>query len=96
MNLTTSVEVNLPENIQTCDFLVLLLTVVKFLNFTLIPESFLKFRTRVEVNCPENIQTCDFLTGLLWNTFPKRYVNNPNSDSVRFGGGTWFGFNPKF
>ena len=54
----------------------------------------MKFRTRVEVDCPESIQTCDFLAVVLWITFPKRYLNNPKSESVRFGGGTCFGFNP--
>ena len=53
-----------------------------------------KLGTRVEVNCPESVQTSDFLTVVLWNTFPKWYLNN-TSESVRFGGGTWFGFNPK-
>ena len=41
----------------------------------------------------ENIQTCDFLVLLLSNRLPERYVNNPNSESVCFGGGTSFGFN---
>jgi len=44
---------------------------------------------------PENIQTCDFLVLLLSNRLPERNVNNPNSESVCFGGRTSSGFNPK-
>ena len=51
--------------------------------------------TSVEVNLPENIQTCDFLVLLLSNRLSEKSVNNPKSESVWFGGGACFGFNPK-
>jgi hypothetical protein len=43
----------------------------------------------------KNMKTCDYRPLLLSNRLPAMYLNNPKSDTQRFGGRTWFTFNPE-
>ncbi len=40
-------------------------------------------------------KTCDYRPFLLSNKLPEMYLYNSKSDTQRFGGRTWFTFNPK-
>ena len=42
----------------------------------------------------KNMKTRDYRPLLLSNRLPEMYANNPKSDAQRFGGRTWFTFNP--
>jgi len=37
----------------------------------------------------KNMKTCDYRPLLLPNRLPEMYLNNPKSDTQRFGGRTW-------